>query len=49
MFFLHDLTDYAGRHTFTAKSYADLGFDFYAMDMRGHGASEGLPAFNDSI
>ena len=49
VFFLHDFTDYVGRQTFTARQFAGMGYDFYGMDMRGHGMSEGTPAFHDSI
>jgi acylglycerol lipase len=45
VFYLHDFTDYVGRHTYLAKAFAQLGYDFHGMDMRGHGKSEGSSAF----
>ena len=37
--------DYAGRFAHLAKFYADAGYDFFAMDTRGHGKSEGQCMF----
>ena len=49
LFFLHDFADYAGRHTFLAKGFAEAGYDFYTMDMRGHGKSEGMTAYIEKV
>ena len=49
MFFVHDLMDYAGRHTFLAKGFSDMGYDFYAADMRGHGKSDGMTGYIENI
>jgi len=37
--------DYSGRFAHMAKLYADVGYDFFAMDCRGHGKSEGQSMF----
>lgn len=38
---MHDFTDYAGRYAHVAKAFSDLFYDFYEMDICGHGKSGG--------
>lgn len=39
VFFMHSQHDYAGRYAYMAKSFAEKGIQFNAMDNRGHGGS----------
>lgn len=48
VFFLHGIHDYAGRHSRMARNFANQGYDFFAIDMRGHGHSEGKRGFFES-
>ena len=41
VFFLHGTHDYAGRYSWMARNFASQGYDFFAIDARGHGHSEG--------
>ena len=41
IFYVHGFTEYIERQVHFAKEFSDLGFDFYAMDSRGHGKSGG--------
>ena len=41
IFWVHGFSDYCDRHAHIAKHFARLGYDFFAMDMRGHGNSDG--------
>lgn len=47
--FIHGLHDYAGRYAYLAQKFAQAGYDFVAMDQRGHGASQGKPGYFESI
>lgn len=49
VFFIHGITDYAGRYGFLARKFADEGYDFVCMDQRGHGRSEGMRGYFESI
>lgn len=49
VFFIHGMTDYAGRYGFLARKFADMGYDFVCMDQRGHGRSEGMRGYFESI
>lgn len=49
VFFIHGMTDYAGRYGFLASKFASMGYDFVCMDQRGHGRSEGMPGYFESI
>lgn len=46
---MHDYTDYVGRYGHVAEKFAKMGYDFYGMDNRGHGKSEGRLAYFESI
>lgn len=39
--YVHGFTDYVGRFAHLGKFFAEKGYDFYGMDQRGHGKSEG--------
>ena len=41
VFFIHGWSDYTGRQAHVAQKFSKLGYEFYAMDQRGHGKSEG--------
>jgi alpha-beta hydrolase superfamily lysophospholipase len=41
IFFVHGFADHAGPYAHHGEIYSKLGYDFYAMDVRGHGKSEG--------
>lgn len=43
------MTDYAGRYAYLAEKFANQGYDFVCMDQRGHGHSEGMPAYFESV
>ena len=49
VFFVHDFTDYIGRNAHVARGFAEHGYDFFGMDMRGHGKSEGMMAYFSNI
>jgi alpha-beta hydrolase superfamily lysophospholipase len=49
IFFIHGFQSYANRVGHMAKSHSDLGYDFYSMDMRGHGTSDGQTALIPSV
>ena len=49
LIYAHDFTDYMGRNAHIGKEFATLGYDFYAMDMRGHGNSEGKMAYISNV
>jgi len=49
VFFIHGMTDYAGRYAYLAQKFANQGYDFVCMDQRGHGRSEGMPAYFESV
>ena len=46
---MHGFTDYSRRNAHLAKKFADDGFDFYSMDYRGHGESDGKTVLIPSI
>ena len=39
---MHDFGDYMGRYAHIGKAFSNLGYDFYGMDMRGHGNNPDL-------
>ena len=41
MTLIHGFGDYTGRFAYYAKPFAENGYDFVGMDMRGFGRSEG--------
>ena len=41
IFFVHGFVEHSGHHAHHGEIYSKLGYDFYAMDVRGHGKSEG--------
>ena len=41
IFFIHGFQSYANRISHIASSLSELGYDFFSMDMRGHGKSGG--------
>jgi alpha-beta hydrolase superfamily lysophospholipase len=41
VFFIHGFTDYVARFAHIALEFSQMGYDFYGMDQRGHGQSEG--------
>jgi alpha-beta hydrolase superfamily lysophospholipase len=41
VFFVHGFTDYSGRMAHVGQRFSELGYDFYSMDQRGHGKSDG--------
>lgn len=49
IFFIHGFQSYSNRVALMAKSHSDLGYDFYAMDLRGHGKSDGQTALIPSL
>jgi alpha-beta hydrolase superfamily lysophospholipase len=49
VFYIHGFTDYIGRFAHVGQEFSKLGYDFYAMDQRGHGKSEGKLAYVPSI
>ena len=42
LFFIHGFTDHCLRIAHVGAAYSALGYDFYCMDQRGHGRSEGV-------
>ena len=46
---MHGFTDYVGRFAHLGQFFSELGYDFYGMDQRGHGKSEGETAYIHSI
>ena len=49
VFFVHGFTDHGGRYGHLATKFADLGYDFFMMDARGHGGSEGAQILIQSV
>mmetsp|Transcript_36784 Transcript_36784/g.56326 ORF Transcript_36784/g.56326 Transcript_36784/m.56326 type:complete len:134 (+) Transcript_36784:164-565(+) len=49
LFYVHGFTDYAGRFAHLGKHFSEEGYDFFAMDSRGHGKSEGHPGYVESV
>lgn len=49
VFFVHGYTDYSGRYAHVAQMFANRGYDFYALDQRGHGKSEGRQMYFESM
>ena len=49
VFYIHGFSEYCKRQAHFAKEFSQLGFDFYCMDSRGHGESEGQHMFIHSI
>jgi len=49
IFFVHGFVDNAGPHAHFAKMVSEMGYDFYAMDVRGHGKSEGQRLFCPNV
>ena len=41
VFYVHGFGEYVGRFAHVAKQWSEMGYDFFAMDQRGHGKSEG--------
>ena len=48
VFFLHGFGEYVGRYAYLAKEFAELGYDFMGMDLKGFGYSGGLRGYIDS-
>ena len=46
---VHGFMDNAGRYAHIAKAIAEKGYDFYGMDQRGHGKSEGRTVLVPSL
>ena len=49
IFFIHGFQSYANRQAHLAHDFSKAGYDFFAMDMRGHGKSEGAIAYIPSL
>lgn len=49
VFYVHGFSDYAGRFAHLAQMFSRAGFDFYSMDVRGHGQSDGRTVLVPSI
>lgn len=49
VFFIHALHDYGGRYAYLGQKFAQHGYEFFAMDQRGHGRSEGKRGYTESI
>jgi alpha-beta hydrolase superfamily lysophospholipase len=49
IFFIHGFQSNSNRNGHVAKSHSDLGYDFYSMDMRGHGSSDGQTILIPSV
>ena len=43
--FVHGFTEHSGRYEELAEALVDRGFAVWAMDLRGHGRSEGCPIY----
>ena len=39
IFYVHGFADFVDRKAHVAQEFAQLGYDFFAMDLRGHGRS----------
>lgn len=39
VFYIHGFSEYVQRFAHLGQKWSNLGYDFYAMDMRGHGRS----------
>lgn len=46
---MHGFVDYSGIYAHHGEIYSKLGYDFYAMDVRGHGKSEGQRLFCPNV
>lgn len=49
IFFQHGFQGSVARIGHLAKSHSDLGYDFFAMDLRGHGKSGGQISLINSL
>jgi alpha-beta hydrolase superfamily lysophospholipase len=49
IFFVHGFVDYSETYAHYGEIYSKLGYDFYAMDVRGHGKSEGQRLFCPNV
>jgi alpha-beta hydrolase superfamily lysophospholipase len=47
--FVHGLAEHSGRYQFPVNHFVPRGFTIYAMDLRGHGHSEGRRGYAESI
>ncbi len=45
VFIIHGLADHSSRFAHVARVFAEQGISSFAIDLRGHGRSEGLPTF----
>ena len=41
IFYVHGFGEYVGRFAHVAQCWSEMGYDFFAMDQRGHGKSDG--------
>lgn len=46
--YTHGYAEYSGKYGFLAKVFSDAGYDFFGMDQRGFGYSEGQRGFFES-
>lgn len=46
---MHGFSDYNARFAHVGKTMSDQGYDYFAMDMRGHGSSGGKTVYIPSI
>ena len=49
MFYIHGYQEYIERQPHFAQKFSERGYDFYAMDNRGHGKSEGKDWLTESV
>ncbi len=49
LLFIHGWAEHAGRYQFPTAYLAPLGYDCYAMDLRGHGHSAGRRGYIDTF
>ena len=49
LFFIHGHGDYSERTAHVGEMFSKLGYDFYMMDTRGNGKSEGQTVFVPSV
>lgn len=47
--FIHGMAEHSGRYQYPVHFFLGRGYTIYAMDLRGHGNSEGLRVYADSL